>query len=75
MPLVIILALSATYEILEWVVGTHINSSVGSSFVGAQGDVFDSAKDMAMASLGAIIALLGIFFVYFIKKKINQKVL
>ena len=73
MPFTFILALSAAYEILEWGIGIHINSFVGTSFLGAQGDVFDSPKDMAMAALGAILALSSIFFVNLIQKKFNRK--
>lgn len=53
----ICLAISAFYELIEWSVaemtGTHAEA-----FLGMQGDIWDSQKDMALALVGAIIAQL-----------------
>jgi len=49
------LAVSALYELLEWTVSV-LTGSAGDAFLGTQGDVFDTQKDMAMALLGAIAA-------------------
>jgi putative membrane protein len=53
----ICLAFSALYELLEWVVA-ELSGSKGDSFLGTQGDVWDTQKDMALAFLGAITAQL-----------------
>lgn len=56
----ICLAISAAYELLEWLVSIATGSQ-GDAFLGTQGDVWDTQKDMALALLGAITAplLLG----------------
>jgi putative membrane protein len=53
----ICLAVSALYELLEWFVSA-LTGSAGDAFLGTQGDVFDTQKDMAMALLGSIAAIL-----------------
>ena len=45
------------YELLEWTVSA-LTGSAGDAFLGTQGDVFDTQKDMAMALVGAVTALL-----------------
>lgn len=51
------LAFSALYELVEWTVSA-LTGSAGDAFLGSQGDVFDTQKDMAMALVGSITALL-----------------
>ena len=53
----ICLAFSALYELLEWTVA-ELTGSKGDAFLGTQGDVWDTQKDMALAFLGAITAQL-----------------
>jgi len=53
----ICLAVSALYELLEWTVSA-LTGSAGDAFLGTQGDVFDTQKDMALALVGAVTALL-----------------
>jgi putative membrane protein len=55
----ICLAISAAYELLEWSVSA-LTGSKGDSFLGTQGDVWDTQKDMALATLGAILAQLSL---------------
>lgn len=53
----ICLAISATYELLEWI--TAVAAGDGSiDFLGTQGDVWDAQKDMLLAMIGSIIALM-----------------
>jgi putative membrane protein len=56
----ICLAISAMYELLEWRVSVATGSA-GDSFLGTQGDVWDTQEDMATALIGALTAplLLG----------------
>ena len=49
--------ISATYELLEWV-SAEILGQGADAFLGSQGDVWDTQKDMALAMLGASLALL-----------------
>ena len=51
------LAISALYELFEWGV-SEATGSAGDAFLGTQGDVFDTQKDMAMALVGAITSML-----------------
>ena len=56
-PLETIFALSAIYEIFEWLAAITVNPVLAASFYGSQGDIFDTPKDMATAAVGAIIAM------------------
>ena len=53
----ICLAFSAAYELLEWSVSVFTGSA-GDSFLGTQGDIWDTQKDMALCALGAVLAQL-----------------
>jgi len=49
-------AISALYELLEWAVAA-LTGTAAEAFLGTQGDVWDTQKDMAMACIGAVCAL------------------
>lgn len=51
--------ISAIYELAEWVAAESLEEGA-SSFLGTQGDIWDTQKDMALAMLGAICALTGL---------------
>lgn len=53
----ILLAISALYEIIEWLVAKILGRSA-KDFLATQGDIWDSQWDMSLALLGGIIALL-----------------
>jgi putative membrane protein len=53
----ICLALSATYELIEWLAAV-LGGSAADAFLGTQGDVWDTQWDMFMALVGATSALL-----------------
>jgi putative membrane protein len=53
----ICLAISAFYELIEFAV-SQATGSAGDAFLGTQGDVWDTQKDMALALTGAVVALL-----------------
>jgi putative membrane protein len=53
----IVLALSAFYELVEWWVSLGTGTA-GDSFLGTQGDVWDTQKDMCLCLIGSIVALL-----------------
>jgi len=49
------LGISAAYELIEWVVSVNTGDK-SDAFLGTQGDVWDTQKDMLMALIGAIFA-------------------
>jgi putative membrane protein len=51
------LAVSATYELIEWLAAI-LGGSSADAFLGTQGDVWDTQWDMFMALVGAVSALL-----------------
>jgi putative membrane protein len=53
----ICLAFSAAYELLEWSVAAFTGEAA-EAFLGTQGDVWDTQKDMALAAVGAASAQL-----------------
>jgi putative membrane protein len=57
LPLDVTLAFSALYEIVEWAVAATVDPAAGDAYLGTQGDVWDAQKDMALAGLGALLAM------------------
>jgi len=55
----ICLAFSAFYELVEWTVA-ELSGTAAEAFLGTQGDVWDTQKDMALALGGAIVAQLAL---------------
>ncbi|MBN2581737.1 MAG: DUF2238 domain-containing protein [Planctomycetes bacterium] len=51
------LAISATYELIEWAVAAAQGASA-EAFLGTQGDQWDAQKDMLMATCGAVFVVL-----------------
>jgi putative membrane protein len=60
LPVEMTLSFSACYEMLEAFAASVLTPERGEEFVGMQGDIWDSQKDMFMAGLGAITAMLVI---------------
>ena len=58
LPFDVTLSFSGAYEIIEWVTAAKVRPEAALAFLGTQGDVWDAQKDMLMASLGAILAML-----------------
>jgi putative membrane protein len=59
------------YELIEWAVAIVFGGELGQAYLGTQGDIWDAHKDMALASSGAIIIMLG-FSIFDIRKKVNK---
>jgi len=51
------LAFSAIYELLEWAVAV-ISGTAAEAFLGTQGDVWDTQKDMALCLVGSVVSLI-----------------
>jgi len=57
LPLDLTMSSSMIYELIEWGAAMAFGSELGQAYLGTQGDVWDAHKDMALASLGALIAM------------------
>ena len=55
--LLLIMAIAAGYEIVEWLFAVYYGGEAGIEFLGSQGDVWDAQKDMLADTLGALFAL------------------
>jgi putative membrane protein len=53
----VVLAISATYEFIEWAAALSLGQGAD-EFLGTQGDVWDTQSDMFCALIGAVAALL-----------------
>lgn len=62
MTVIIILAFSSVYEILEWLSVTNLDPETAYLFIGGN-DSFDTSKDMAMAGVGVMIGAVAIWAV------------
>ena len=58
LPVELTLAFSAIYELIEWAVAETVDPAAGLAFLGAQGDIWDAQKDMALAGLGSLLAMI-----------------
>ena len=63
LPLDLTMSTSMLFELLEWLVAELFGGGLGQAYLGTQGDVWDAHSDMALASLGALIAMLTTVFV------------
>lgn len=52
-----ILATSAAYELLEWLVAAVFTPEWADKFLGQQGDIFDGQKDTALAAVGSVVSI------------------
>jgi len=57
LPLDLTMSTSMLYELVEWAVAGIFGGGLGMAYLGTQGDIWDAHKDMALASLGALIAM------------------
>jgi putative membrane protein len=66
-------AFSAIYEIIEWLTARNVDAAAGLAFLGSQGDVWDTQKDMLMAIIGSVIAMVIVFIINWIFNKNHWK--
>jgi putative membrane protein len=57
LPLDLTMSTSMLYELIEWGAAVTVGKELGAAYLGTQGDIWDAHKDMALASLGALIAM------------------
>lgn len=58
LPLDITMSTSMLFELFEWLAAEIFGGDLGAAYLGSQGDIWDAHKDMGLASLGALIAML-----------------
>ena len=61
LPLDLTMSTSMIFELFEWLAAELFGGDLGAAYLGTQGDIWDAHKDMALASLGALIAMLGTY--------------
>lgn len=64
-PVEFVLAFSAIYEIIEWIIAIMFGGDLGIAYLGTQGDVWDAIKDMALAGLGSVITMAVVAIIRF----------
>ncbi|MGD8340516.1 MAG: DUF2238 domain-containing protein, partial [Gammaproteobacteria bacterium] len=57
LPLDLTMSSSMMFELFEWGAAEYFGGDLGMAYLGTQGDVWDAHKDMALASLGALVAM------------------
>lgn len=57
LPLDLTMSTSMIFELFEWGAAEVFGGELGMAYLGTQGDVWDAHKDMALASLGALVAM------------------
>jgi putative membrane protein len=57
MPVFFVMGHSVVYELIEWIAALLVAPELGQAYLGTQGDEWDSQKDMALATLGSILAM------------------
>ncbi len=58
LPLDFTLSTSALYELVEWAAAEVFGGELGVAYLGTQGDIWDAHKDMGLAAIGALLAML-----------------
>jgi putative membrane protein len=53
----VVLSTSALYELFEWGIAMSLAPGAAEAYNGQQGDLWDAQKDMAIATLGAVLAV------------------
>jgi len=57
LPLDVTMSFSMLFELFEWAAAVVFGGELGQAYLGTQGDIWDAHKDMALASLGAVISM------------------
>lgn len=57
LPLDLTMSTSMLYELIEWGAAVYFGGNLGAAYLGTQGDEWDAQKDMAFASLGALLSM------------------
>ena len=60
LPFDLVMSSSLVYELIEWLAAVVYGGDLGAAFLGTQGDEWDAQRDMALAGLGALLAILAV---------------
>lgn len=63
-PLLVVMSSSLLFELIEWAAAMIFGGELGMAYLGTQGDVWDSHKDSALATAGALLASIVIATVH-----------
>lgn len=58
LPLDVTMSTSMIFELFEWAAAEFFGGDLGAAYLGSQGDIWDAHKDMGLASLGALTAMI-----------------
>ncbi|MBL8858999.1 MAG: DUF2238 domain-containing protein [Planctomycetes bacterium] len=64
LPLMMTMASSCLYEIIEWIAALVVGGDLGAAYLGTQGDEFDAQKDMALATFGTVLSLVVVAVIH-----------
>jgi putative membrane protein len=59
LPLDLTASTSMVFELFEWGAAELFGGGLGTAYLGTQGDVWDAHKDMTLAALGALVAMMA----------------
>ncbi len=57
LPVLLMMSFSMLYELIEWGAAVTFGGDLGMHYLGTQGDEWDGHRDMALASLGAVVCM------------------
>lgn len=58
LPVTFVMAHSTIYELVEWAAAAVFGGDLGQMYLGTQGDEWDAQKDMFMATVGSVVAMI-----------------
>ncbi|MCS7460287.1 DUF2238 domain-containing protein [Paenibacillus doosanensis] len=68
----VLLACSALFEIVEMLVALIANPQLAAEYLGIQGDILDTQKDMTMALIGSVLSLAWIVYFRYRRETVWQ---
>jgi putative membrane protein len=63
LPLDVTMSFSMLYELIEWGAAAAFGGELGMAYLGTQGDEWDAHRDMALATVGAVISMSVVAFI------------
>lgn len=63
-PIELTFCLACIYELIEWGAAVVTDPAAGLAFLGSQGDIWDAQKDMLLAGIGAVIAMIIVMMIH-----------
>jgi putative membrane protein len=72
-PIFTIATIAMSYELIEWIYAATSDPVAGAAYLGSQGDIWDAQKDMLMAIIGAVLAMIIVFILNSIFNKDHIK--